>query len=474
MVVFVVGLNAFSPPEKKSKVARSHSPKSSKSNEQQQNWSHIMFRISILFITAVLACSQAMALSSGRYTLINRHSGLAMDVDNTVAAAGANVIQWSPTGATNQQFDVTELSNGNYTIRPAHTGMSLDVWEWSEEPGGEIRQWDYSGAINQQWEIVDLGNGYSTIISAFNGLALDGWEWSTSPGADVRQWTATGGNNQQWAFQAVGGTTPPPTGNDNCVNGSFVTSANLAKTGASGPFTVKTKNVSSAVSGFGGGTIHYPSNAGACGRMPGIAVVPGYMSYESSIKWWGPRLASWGFVVITIDTNSIYDQPNSRATQLSKALDYIIADSTVKNMVDSNNLGAIGWSMGGGGSLKLSTSRSQVKAIIPQAPWYSGSYGTASKPAFFIACENDAIAPVSSHVNKFYSNHVGPKMKIEVNNGDHFCANSGKNESLLGKPGIAWMKRYLSGDTRFNQFLCGQTNYGSSSSVSKYNYSSCP
>jgi hypothetical protein len=262
-----------------------------------------------------------------------------------------------------------------------------------------------------------------------------------------------------------------------CVQDASITASKLSTTGASGPYSVATKNASDlSTSGFGSATIHYPTNATAdCGKMPGIAVVPGYVSYESSIKWWGPRLASWGYVVITINTNTIYDQPDSRATQLSKALDHIINDSTTKNLVDATKLGAIGWSMGGGGTLKLATQRAAVKAIIPQAPWYSGLYGTMNKPAFFIGCELDVVAPVYSHVNDFYSRASGPKMKIEINNGDHFCANSGNgNEGVLGQAGIAWMKRHINGDTRFNPFVCAGTNYGSRYDVSAYNYANCP
>lgn len=260
----------------------------------------------------------------------------------------------------------------------------------------------------------------------------------------------------------------------NCISNSAITSAALSNTGASGPFAVSTKNVSrSSANGFGGGTIHYPTNASGCGLMGGIAVVPGFVSYEDSIEWWGPRLASWGFVVITINTNSIYDDPDSRANQLSAALDHIISDSTVGNMVDSNKLGAIGWSMGGGGTLKLANSRSTVRAIIPQAPYYRGSYGAMDTPAFMIGCKYDAIAPTRRNVNVFYNDATGPKMKIEMRYGDHYCANSGYNEALLGKPGIAWMQRYIHGDTRFNQFLCANENYGRNYKVSAYNYAKC-
>lgn len=173
-----------------------------------------MSRNILLILLACFLCTEAIAaISPGRYTISSRHSGLPLHVDNTVSAAGANVIQMTANGATNQQFDVADLGNGNYSIRPVHSGMSLDVWAWSSDPGGEIRQWNYLGNVNQQWQVNNLGNGYYSIISAYNGLSLDVWEWSTASGGDIRQWTYAGGVNQQWAFTTVSsggnGGTPP-------------------------------------------------------------------------------------------------------------------------------------------------------------------------------------------------------------------------------------------------------------------------
>jgi len=432
-----------------------------------------MIRSIAISVLALGIAGDALAdVASGQCTIKSRHSGLNLDVANVSDPAGANVQQYAASGNDNQKLNVTDLGNGTYSIRPAHTNMSLDVWEWSTEAGGDIRQWDYLGADNQKWIINDLGNGYHSIISAYNGLSLDVYEWSTENGGDIRQWDYTGAENQQWVFQS---TSSSSGGSTTCVDNSDITDYRLSATGESGPYNVSSKNVSGwAASGFGGGTIWYPTNANECGRMPGIAVVPGYLSYESSIEWWGERLASWGYVVITIDTNTIYDQPPSRGRQLSDALDHIISDSTTRNMVDASRLGAIGWSMGGGGSIWLANNRPEVRAIIPQAPWYATTTST-NKPAFYIACESDAVAPTYSHVNDFYRYSSGPKMKIEINNGSHWCANSGNgNEGMLGKAGISWMKRYINGDTRFNQFLCGQENYGSRWDVSDYDYASCP
>ena len=259
-----------------------------------------------------------------------------------------------------------------------------------------------------------------------------------------------------------------------CISDSVITAAELSGTRDNGPFAVASKPVPRQLAnGFGGGTIHYPTNAGDCGLLGGIAVIPGYVSYEASIKWWGPRLASWGFVVITIDTNSIYDDPDIRATQLSAALDHILSDSTVGAQIDSKRLGVIGWSMGGGGALQLATKRSSVRAIIPQTPYHDKDYGDVNTPALFITCQNDRIASNKKYSSPFYNNAAGPKMKIEIKNGSHFCPSYRFNEILLSKPGIAWMHRYINGDTRFDKFLCNNENYGSSRRISAYDYKNC-
>ncbi|WP_201577847.1 dienelactone hydrolase family protein [Psychrobacter immobilis] len=260
-----------------------------------------------------------------------------------------------------------------------------------------------------------------------------------------------------------------------CIADSAITADALSDTRNNGPFSVRTKRVSrQSAKGFGGGTIHYPTNASGCGLLGAIAVVPGYVSYEAAIKWWGPRLASWGFVVITINTHSIYDDPDSRAAQLNAALDHMIADDTVGSMIDPTRLGAIGWSMGGGGALRLATERSTVRAIMPLAPYHNKSYGAVKTPTLVITCEHDRIASNNKYSNAFYKNATGPKMIVEVNNGSHFCPSYRFNEILLSKPGIAWMQRHINNDTRFDKFLCANENYSKSPRISAYNYKDCP
>ncbi len=157
-----------------------------------------------LLLAGVLGASVTQAqVAEGRYHIVSRHSGLAMDITDGSSANGANLQQWSLGDDTHQQFDVADLGDGYYSIRPVHSEKSIDVWARSTEPGGEIRQYDWTGDENQQWSIESVDSGYQRIVSRHSGLALDVWGWSMDSGGDIRQWTITTGENQHWEFQPV-------------------------------------------------------------------------------------------------------------------------------------------------------------------------------------------------------------------------------------------------------------------------------
>lgn len=244
---------------------------------------------------------------------------------------------------------------------------------------------------------------------------------------------------------------------------------------STGPFAYRSFTVSRP-SGYGAGTIYYPTNAG--GTVGAIAIVPGFTARQSSINWWGPRLASHGFVVITIDTNSTLDQPDSRSRQQMAALRQVVAlngtsSSPIYGKVDTSRLGVMGWSMGGGGSLISARDNPSIKAAAPQAPWNSyTNFSSVTVPTLIFACENDSIAPVSQHASPFYNSMSrNTKQFLEINGGSHSCANSGNsNQALIGKKGVAWMKRFMDNDTRYTSFACSNPN---STRVSDFRTANC-
>ena len=232
------------------------------------------------------------------------------------------------------------------------------------------------------------------------------------------------------------------------------TSSSLNAT--AGPLTVSTVSVSSfAARGFGGGTIYYPNATGSYGV---VAISPGYTARQSSIAWLGRRLATHGFVVITIDTNSTLDQPPSRATQLMAALGYVVnnANATVRSRVDASKLAVAGHSMGGGGSLIAAQNNPTLKAAYPLTPWsVSKNYGTVRVPTMIIGADGDTVAAVTTHSRAFYNSLSSNVSKAygELNNASHFTPNS--TNTPIGRYAVTWMKRFVDDDSRYSPFLCG-------------------
>jgi len=279
----------------------------------------------------------------------------------------------------------------------------------------------------------------------------------------VSAYSGGGGSNDD------DGLPPPSSCTTNC-GFEIGPNPNLAFVEANqGPLPIATTVVPSSVDGFGGGTIYYPSNISS--EMGTIAVAPGFTAPQSAIAWWGPILASHGFVVITIDTNSRFDQPISRGRQLDSALSYLIdegdrGNSPISGLVDENRLATMGHSMGGGGALR-SASRNRLSAAMPMAPFNTGSndFDEIEVPTLIFACQNDIVAPVAIHARPFYNRIPGStdKVLLEINDGPHNCANGGaNNDAVLSTYGISWMKRFLDQDRRYNQFLCGPNHEANS------------
>jgi predicted dienelactone hydrolase len=222
-----------------------------------------------------------------------------------------------------------------------------------------------------------------------------------------------------------------------------------------GPFATSETSVSSlSVTGFGGGTIYYPTST-AEGTFGAVAVAPGFTADQSSMAWLGPRLASQGFVIFTIDTNTRLDQPDSRSRQLLAALDYLTQRSSVRTRIDATRLGVMGHSMGGGGTLEAAEDRPQLQAAIPLTPWdLQKNFSNVRVPTMIIGAEADTVAPVATHSEPFYNSipAASEKAYLELNGASHFAPNI--SNTTIAKYSISWLKRYIDNDTRYDQFLC--------------------
>lgn len=241
---------------------------------------------------------------------------------------------------------------------------------------------------------------------------------------------------------------------------------------ADGPYKTDTVQVpSDATPDFAGGTIYFPTTTNE-GTFGGVAIAPGYFEGQNAVSWLGKRLASHGFVVFTIDTASITDQPDQRGKELLAALKYLTAQSKVKDRVDASKLAVMGHSMGGGGALEAAKSDHSLKAAVPLAPWNTTkNWPDVSTPTFIIGADNDNIAPISDHADRFYAGLSAAKEKayLVLKNANHFTTNSPNDET--SEYSISWLKRFVDNDARYTQFLC--PGPAPSNGVASYK-STCP
>ena len=224
---------------------------------------------------------------------------------------------------------------------------------------------------------------------------------------------------------------------------------------ARGPFAVTQSTVArGSVSGFGGGDIYVPTDTSA-GTFGAVAIAPGFTARRSSMAWLAPRLASQGFVVFNIDTLTTSDQPASRGRQLLAALDFLTQRSTARTRVDPNRLAVMGHSMGGGGTLEAANSRSSLQAAIPLTPWdLNRNFGRLQVPTMIIGAQRDTIAPVGRHSEPFFGSLPDglDRAYLELAGASHFAPNT--PNTTIAANSIAWLKRFVDDDTRYEQFLC--------------------
>jgi len=152
-------------------------------------------------------------------------------------------------------------------------------------------------------------------------------------------------------------------------------------------------------------TIYYSTDAPA--PYPGVVVIPGFTETQSALSEWGTFLASYGFVVMMIDTASggaanTSIPPANRATGLMDGVATLIAENTrtgspVAGKVDTSRMAIMGHSMGGGGTLiAANANSSKLKAAVGLNPWNpGGTYPNDTTPTLVFDGTADTLVPPS-------------------------------------------------------------------------------
>jgi dienelactone hydrolase len=245
---------------------------------------------------------------------------------------------------------------------------------------------------------------------------------------------------------------PASAGDNSYQRGPDPTVASVAAT--RGTFATAQLTVP-AGNGFGGGYIYYPTDT-SLGTWGAVAIVPGYSAlFANEEAWMGPWLASFGFVVIGIETTTRTDGADARATQLLAALDYLTQRSPVRDRVDATRLGVMGHSAGGAGTILAAEQRPSLKAAVGLAPGTPGSLSLATNhvPMMVVGGQTDpTVTP--SYLDNLYATMPAatPSDFVQIAGADHLFFTRANNTEM--KVLIPWLKIFLDNDTRYTQFLC--------------------
>ena len=224
-----------------------------------------------------------------------------------------------------------------------------------------------------------------------------------------------------------------------------------------GPFAVSQVDVSGAGQGYNNVTICYPNDTSQ-GTFGGLVVMPGFVSFKAQMMWSCQKIASHGFVVAVAETNGLFDFPGQRADQQQAIMRHLSgsgAPAAVAQRLDESRWAVAGWSMGGGGSLDAGLRNNpQLQAVVAWEPWnLFTTYSSMRVPALLVGAQNDTVARPESHAEPFYQSITQTeRYYVELAGQSHFVGST--DNTLQSAATIAWLKRWVDNDTRYDQFLC--------------------
>lgn len=143
------------------------------------------------------------AIHSG--TIIGVGSRLCMELTQASAQEGVR-IQTGDCRNTDARgdWDVTDLGNGEVAIVNRATGLVLDVTNASRDDGAAVQQWTWNRTDAQRWRLESKAGGAVQVVNVGSGKCLDVIARSTAPGTPIAQYRCTGADNQLFRLSRAG------------------------------------------------------------------------------------------------------------------------------------------------------------------------------------------------------------------------------------------------------------------------------
>ncbi len=266
-----------------------------------------------------------------------------------------------------------------------------------------------------------------------------------------------------------------------------------------GPYTITEIDDTKAVQATGDNVaIHcaYPTAGPTAGPYPVILFGHGFNLPPSQYFSYVKRLASFGYVALTVDyPANLGSGANNvkQAKDLIAGLDWAAQKPELNGKADVNKAGASGHSLGGKVSLLAATLEPRIKASIvldpvdgsmfcnpTDCPDVSSLMPTLTIPTGILGELTDAqggfqpCAPAADNFTTFYAGANPPSFQVTINGANHmsflddvagcgltcaFCnAATAPQDQVLGLARsyvVAFYERHLRGDAAYDTYLTG-------------------
>lgn len=215
--------------------------------------------------------------------------------------------------------------------------------------------------------------------------------------------------------------------------------------------------------------VSYPCNLS--GTAPATTLTGGYTNTKEDMYWLADHLTSHGYIVIAITPTNNLGLPPGWATAHKGGIDKLKSEngralSPIRNKVDVNKLGIMGFSMGGGGTLLAAGDLgTQIKTAVPLAPWLGvsiPSYRNIKAKTLVISGASDTVA-FPATIAGYYNNLPAiTKGLAEVRGASHLdwfgVTASSAQQTRFKTLTTAWLKTYLTGDTSYQTYFNGSAH----------------
>jgi hypothetical protein len=155
-------------------------------------------------------------------SIINKFSGMALEVEDSSADQGARIQQVTPNnGAANQRWFIKFIEHAavpgvifhqvhrywpknfafpraSYSVIADHSGLCLDILNGSTDGDEGVQKFPLKKRRSHLWAFVPDKEGFNFIANLCSGRVLDVADSSLKNYATVRQHPFNGGDSQRW------------------------------------------------------------------------------------------------------------------------------------------------------------------------------------------------------------------------------------------------------------------------------------